>query len=641
MDLSANRHLSPAQARQKLESASAFHWIHWLIVILSTLVTLFAWHFTSSEKHAKDRVQFDRQADQILELVRERMQKYEEALWSGVALIHSADGKMDRGRWNQYADCLNLDQRYQGINGIGVIYAVKEGDRETFLTTQRESRPDFKIYPEHDGEECFPIAYISPEKENLKALGLDMAHEPNRWEASQQARETGVAQITGPINLVQEDSHTPGFLFFAPFYAGDRDGTAAERHEHFLGMVFAPFVMRKLMEGTLQKDKRQVGFRVADGTHTLYNELLNTEPDFDPHPQFTRSVSIPTYGRDWTFQISSSKSFREATRDFHPLSILVGGICLDAMLIWIFFVTSRTAQRSLKYARSMTEQLEQNYEQVQQEVADRMRAEEALTQTNASLQQSQASLEKLLNELKRSNAELEQFAYVASHDLQEPLRKISSYGQLLREDYGEFIQEEGNRYLDVMVSGANRLKNLVSDLLTFSRIRTRGQSLEAVDPNAALQIAIEQLEVVIKECDCQLTYDEFPWVMADKGQLVQLFQNLIGNAIKYRGEKSPVIHVGGHDAMESFQFSVADNGIGIDPQFHQRIFEIFQRLHNRREYSGTGIGLAICKRIVERFGGDLLVESEIGEGSTFSFTLNKASFTLNKASQKVPAYAVR
>lgn len=226
--------------------------------------------------------------------------------------------------------------------------------------------------------------------------------------------------------------------------------------------------------------------------------------------------------------------------------------------------------------------------------------------------------------LATSNTDLERFAYVASHDLQEPLRKISSYAQLLREECGEDLSEDAKDYLKTMINGAQRLKTLIDDLLSFSRISTRGNPLTPVDANVCLRAAIDNLEVAISESDARIACDPLPTVIADAGQLILLFQNLIGNAIKYRGEAVPTVHVGARDLGDQCEVFVQDNGIGIAPQFFERVFEIFQRLHNRREYSGTGIGLSICKRIVERFGGNIWLQSTLGSGSTFYFTINNA-----------------
>jgi PAS domain S-box-containing protein len=225
--------------------------------------------------------------------------------------------------------------------------------------------------------------------------------------------------------------------------------------------------------------------------------------------------------------------------------------------------------------------------------------------------------------LRRSNHELEQFAYVASHDLQEPLRKMSSFCSLLAEEYGDKLEGDGQVYIRYVTDGAGRLRTLIQDLLAFSRISSLEADLSRIDANDALALAMENLEGAIEEVGAKVTHDDLPDVWAIERQFAQLLQNLIGNSIKYRGETRPKIHIGVHDRTADWEFFVSDNGIGIDREFHERIFGIFKRLHGKEKYGGTGIGLAICMRIVDRLGGKIWVESEEGQGSTFRFTIPK------------------
>lgn len=224
-------------------------------------------------------------------------------------------------------------------------------------------------------------------------------------------------------------------------------------------------------------------------------------------------------------------------------------------------------------------------------------------------------------ELERSNRDLEEFAYVISHDLQEPLRIVTGYVQILEKRYGSMLDADANGLIVRIVGAVSRMKNLISDLLTYSRLAVKGNICEDVSSENALENAHQNLKAALEESDAAITRDPLPVVKADRSQLMQLFQNLIGNAIKFRGEKTPHIHISATPKNDEWVFSVRDNGIGIKPEYSERVFGVFQRLHTRSEYPGTGIGLAICKRVVERHGGNIWVESELGKGSTFYFTL--------------------
>jgi hypothetical protein len=250
-------------------------------------------------------------------------------------------------------------------------------------------------------------------------------------------------------------------------------------------------------------------------------------------------------------------------------------------------------------------------EQLRKEIASRQVAEQTLLCT--------------AEDLKRSNLDLEQFGYVASHDLQEPLRAVAGYVRLLEHRFPEKVDAKTREYIDGAAEGATRMERLITDLLTFSRLSTEGRSFAPANLGAPLNAALQNLQFSIRAAHATVTHDPLPSLRVDESQIVQLFQNLIANALKFRSEHPPQIHIGARSEEGRWVFGVRDNGIGLDPQYSERIFQVFQRLHTRKKYPGTGIGLAICKKIVERHGGKIWVESQPGQGSTFYFSLPAAA----------------
>ena len=247
----------------------------------------------------------------------------------------------------------------------------------------------------------------------------------------------------------------------------------------------------------------------------------------------------------------------------------------------------------------------------------------AILNDETELRRSETRMRTLVDNLRRSNADLENFAYIASHDLQEPLRMVTSYLQLLERRCGERLDADGRDFLHFAVDGARRMKTLIFDLLTFSRAGRSDKAFVATDLNGVLRQVKQHLGPAIAESGARIAYPVLPTLAADPTQMVQLFQNLLSNAIKFRGNRPPQIRIDVQEEGSHWRFTVQDNGIGIAPQYHEQIFAIFQRLHGKNDIPGTGIGLALCRRIVERHGGRIDVESTEGAGATFRFTLGK------------------
>jgi signal transduction histidine kinase len=576
---------------KEIKIATSFHWFHWLIVSLSIFLTIFAWLFSSEQVEEKVQSQFQKEANQVVELVSERMAKYEDALWGGVAAIQANGGDISYGDWLTFSNNLKIDVKYPGINGIGVIYHLRPGELDSFLKKQRSVREYFKVHPAHNEKELLPITYIEPYEKNNMAVGLDMAHEKTRYRAALKARDSGLAQITGPIELVQDQEKTPGFLFYAPFYTGEDNQTLEDRREYFVGMVYAPFVVNKLMQGTLLREKRRVDIQISDGTEVLYDEHIKTNIDYDPNPLFKKSIALDLYGRTWNFDIRSTKLFRATAQYNQPLTILTGGIIIDLLIILLFVALTRSNQKAVAYAESMTRELK----------------------------------EKAVH-FEKTNKDLEQFSYLISHDLKAPLRGISNVLGFIEEDHGEEIGKGVKSNLEMIEGLVDRSQTLLNDVLTYSSFTNKNvdDKKEQVKLN---EVIIDILETNSIEEKCVSVNFDPQDLYVSKLLLRTVLNNLIANAKKHGGHTHPSdlkVHVQCESYSEKlYLFKVSDNGPGIPKGKEEHIFKIFKQLESRDKIGGTGLGLALVKSIVVNKNCSAWVENLEEGGAEFKFTWPK------------------
>ncbi len=385
--MSSNISSEPSRARSpRVGSLRAYHV---LVATLSLGLTLGAWRVSSRQQKEKARLQFDREADHVVELVVERMRKYENGLRGGVGAIQALGGDVTYEQWLRFARALGIERRYPGVGGIGVIHYVSAERLPEYLTRQRESRPGYEVHPSEERGEYWPITYIEPAASNREAVGLDMAHEHIRFSAARAARDTGKPQATGSIVLVQDSGRTPGFLFFVPFYRGGEPSSPAARRQRFVGLVYAPFVFKNLLDGTLSKSGRHLDIRLEDirledvrleetrlqdtrvegvlpgrppeqgpralasgsgaaaAGSVLYDEHVPSEGDFDAEPLYERSVDVEMYGRIWRFTLRTTLGFRAAVHNAQPLTILCAGLFIDLLLAGFLVVSARANARAL------------------------------------------------------------------------------------------------------------------------------------------------------------------------------------------------------------------------------------------------------------------------------------------------------
>ncbi|RBO80028.1 CHASE domain-containing protein [Marinomonas aquiplantarum] len=582
---------------QKGSSFNGFHWSHWAVISLSLLLTLGAWYFSHQQAEQKTKAQFEFQAEQIVSLVQERMEKYEEALWAGVAALHTMPHHMTRSDWRIFANSLNVESRFPGINGIGVIHYLEPDKLDSYLAWQRETTPDYALHPAHTQNEYWPITYIEPQMSNQAAVGLDMAHEINRYSAAKKARDTGKASITGPITLVQDAKKTPGFLFYAPWY-GDRQSNHlyGDQEGDFLGLVYSPFIMKKLMGGVLENSNRQVNFSIHDGGEVLYSELNQSSENYDDAPLFSKQIEINMYGRDWLFTVQSSSLFRAQNTQNQPWIILAGGIVIDSLLLIIFILLSRANHRAVSYADKVTQDLKLQKEELEI-------AHEDLQLRN--------------QELEEANKDLDQFAFVASHDLKAPLRGISQLAQWIEEDLRENFSSQTREFMDLLQGRIQRLEKLLDALLSYSRIGREKNTFEQFH----LGTRVTELFSLINAneafaFDCEDNVGELNTLAVP---LELVLRNLLSNAIKHHDKGQGNIQFKAQKQSDHYQICVIDDGPGIPTQFQEQVFELFKTLKPRDEVESSGLGLSMVKKILDRYDCHYQISSNGDRGTCFEF----------------------
>jgi signal transduction histidine kinase len=565
--------------RQKLIDSSRLHGFHWFILALSATLTLAAWYIATAQIDKRIAERFDRESLQVIELVKERMQLYEHALWGAVAHVDASETDVTNKQWKNYSNSLQIDRTYPGINGLGIIFNVKPKQHNTFIEKQRNERPYFSIHPTHKKDEYWPITFIEPYQSNQQAVGLDMAFEQNRYSGVQKSRDTGLAQLTGPITLVQDAKKTPGFLFFAPFYKKNAaHNSLVTRRESIQGVAYAPFIMHKLISGTLAIENRHVSLKITDNGQSLYNDIDNTSANIiDPSPLFIEHKKVALYGREWLFVISANLTFRDIASSNQPYLILAAGVIINLLLLILFIVLSRANKQALAYADNVTRELKINTQR-----------------------------------LLKSNQDLEQFAYVASHDLKSPLNAIQKLVSWISEDCENLLPESSKEHLKLLTNRSQRMNKLLDDLLDYARIGRHDYAPKWLD----LQATSEELFSLLDHpATFTLSSDEQS-LLIPKTPVEIVLRNLISNAIKHHDKSVGHIQISYQLKSDKHYIYVQDDGPGIPSELFDKALEMFQTLKPRDKVEGSGMGLSLAKKTIEHYGGSLTIESDGVRGTT-------------------------
>ncbi|GAA0812398.1 CHASE domain-containing protein [Colwellia asteriadis] len=679
------------------------HWYHWLVLSASLLLTLIAWKVSDNQIQEKRLELFKVETKQLLDQISERMSYYEVALKAGAATIKNIPENELITDWKTFSEQLNLTETYPGINGIGVIYYLPQSKVEHFIAQQRIDRAHFNIHPQHTKQEYWPITHIEPLQDNDKAVGLDITFEEHRLAAAIKARDTATTQITAPIVLVQDTEKSPGFLQFIPFYNATDLTTQEQRKKHFVGHIYAPFIMNKLMEATLKQKNRHIVFSLFDGNQSFYNELTTDNNNYDGNPLFQKKITMEMYGRPWTFNMQTALSFKKATHSSQPLIILGSGIIINSLLLLVFITLIRSQQKANSIAKTLAIS-EKHYKHIiesapcgmiitnkqgeiekinpQTELLFGYKSHELINQKidmlipkrfqqqhpklregfnkNPSNRQMGLNREvfgltkkgeefpaeiglaqfkegdnfkilatvidisehvQITDELKRSNKELHDFAYVASHDLKAPLRGIMQLASWIEEDTADFATQDTKNNLALLMNRTSRLEKLLEDLLTYARISRNLGDIQTVNIN---ELVLSIFDLQSPPQGISITYQgSLEDISTDLLPLEIILRNLISNAIKHRDSDQLCINITAQEYPTYYQFSVEDDGLGIPEKHHEKIFDLFKTLRPRDEVEGSGMGLSIIKKLLDYKKCAIKVTSDGESGSCFTFTWPK------------------
>ena len=576
-----------------------------LVTVLALTVASYIYLRTAERETLE--AQFDQRTAELAGRLERRFDAYVSEVHSLRAFFDSSSF-VDRKEFRSFVD--PSIKRHPGIQALAWIPRVSREERELFeLAAQADGFEAFRFKRWADGgweavqepwsDEYFPVMYTEPVDFNEAALGSDLASNPVRRRALERARDSNDLVATSRVKLIQETGEHAGVLVILPVYArGASSDTLGARRRLLKGFTLGVFhidgIVNLLLNRVAHKD---IWVRIIDTSAPLGEQLLYEEVDSALMTESTLQYIHPLEigGRTWALQFFASPGYIRSRRDWQPWLILIIGGLLAALIAALFWNSARRA--------AVVER------RVEERTAELSAVNTRLTHATSKLEQ--------------SNLELKQFAYIASHDLQSPLRSIGGFASLLKQDYEGQLDESADDYIERIIRSTGRMQTLLHHLLEYSRLDSEIRPFSKVSLNDVYENVLEELRPNVQAIKAEVYRGELPTVLGDEVQLFQLFQNLLGNALKYYKNIPPSISVIAEEKTEMWEIAIKDNGIGIAEQHHDRIFEVFRRLHTQNAYAGTGIGLAICRRIVERHGGTIWLTSQAGKGSTFYFSLKK------------------
>ena len=578
--------------------------VAYVVLGVALLLTGLAFLYVRHNVEAREHERFEEITLSTERAVDRRMQTYIDAMLDGRGLF-AASESVTREEWNDYVAGSDLERRYPGIQAIAYAERVPLEGREAHERRVRgEGFPSYTLRPAGERYEYFPLVYVAPSKgDNRSLFGYDFYSGRVNRDAMEQARDTKLPRASGKL----EGAGMSGFLVYTPVYReGAPQATTDERREALQGFIISVFRTDDLLEGIFggQADA-QVDLEVFDGAEFTREGLLHDDDgvlyaaDSSYSAHFSEIDTLEVAGRIWSLYFSTLPSFEPGWQSNLPLFVLLSGLAISLMLFGVtwMLVNSRIQAEHVGH---------------QLEVANRQ------------LENTNRDLEETNRELEGANRELETFSYSVSHDLRSPLRSIEGFSQILLEDHAKGLDEEARGYLGRVRTASRRMALLIDDLLDLSRVTRSSLTRQTVNLSALARKMAAEIEKSQPDRRVRFVIADGLAVRGDTRLLGVMLENLLGNAFKFtQKEKEATVEFGAVTRNGGVAYFVRDNGVGFDEAYATKLFGAFQRLHGPEEFEGTGIGLATVQRIVQRHGGTVWAEGEVGEGASFFFTLRQ------------------